>query len=148
MTLRDQINEDVKSAMRAREAARLGALRLLTAALKQREVDERVVLDDAAVVAIVDKLLKQRRESIAQFEAAGREDLAAAERFEVEVLSTYMPAALTAAEVEAAVAQAIASSGATGSRDMGKVMGLLKGALAGRADMTQVSALVKARLGA
>ncbi len=146
MTLRDRINEDVKTAMRARDSARLGALRLLTAALKQREVDERIVLDDAGVVAILEKLLKQRRESITQFEAAGRTDLVAGERFELELLSGYMPAALGDEEIEAAVADAIAQSGATSPRDMGKVMAILKPALAGRADMTRVSSLVKGQL--
>ncbi|MFT4173414.1 MAG: GatB/YqeY domain-containing protein [Rhodocyclaceae bacterium] len=146
MSLREQINEDMKAAMRARETARLGAIRLLLAALKQKEVDERITLDDAAVVAIVEKLIKQRRDSIAQYEAAKRQDLVDAERFELDVLSTYMPAALSDAEVDAAVAAAIAETGAAGPAGMGKVMGLLKGRLAGRADMTAVSAKVKAAL--
>lgn len=146
MSLRDRITEDMKSAMRAKESARLGALRLLLAALKQREVDERIVLDDAQVVAIIDKMLKQRRDSVGQFEAAGREDLAAAERFEIEVLQSYMPAAATGAEILTAIDEAIRATGAAGVRDMGKVMGQVRTGLAGRADMAQVSALIKARL--
>ncbi|GAA5171232.1 GatB/YqeY domain-containing protein [Viridibacterium curvum] len=146
MSLKERINEDMKAAMRAKESAKLSAIRLLLAALKQKEVDERVTLDDAAVVAIIDKLLKQRRDSVAQYEAAKREDLAAAERFEIEVLSAYMPAGLTDAEIDAAIAKAIADTGATGPADMGKLMAALKPALAGRADMTAVSGKVKAAL--
>jgi hypothetical protein len=147
MTLKDRITEDMKAAMRAKETARLSALRMLLAALKQREVDERITLSDADVVAAVEKMLKQRRDSIAQFEAAGRQDLADAEKFEVTVLESYMPQALTEAELDAAVAKAIAEAGAKGPADMGKVMGLLKPAIAGRADMGKASALVKRKLG-
>jgi len=136
----------MKSAMKARETARLGAIRLLLAAVKQKEVDERIELDDAAVLAVIDKMLKQRRDSISQYEAAGRQDLANAEKFEVEVLSGYMPQALSEAEIGAAVAEAVTASGAAGMQDMGKVMALLKPKLAGRADMAQVSGLVKAAL--
>ncbi|MEW5889923.1 MAG: GatB/YqeY domain-containing protein [Pseudomonadota bacterium] len=148
MSLKARINEDMKAAMRARESARLSAIRLLLAAIKQREVDERVQLDDAGIVAVIDKMLKQRRDSIAQYEAAGRTDLADAEKFEVQVLTAYMPQALSQAEIEAAVREAVAASGAKGPQDMGKVMGVLKPRLAGRADMSQVSALVKATLAA
>ena len=146
MTLKERITEDMKMAMRAKETARLGAIRLLLAAIKQKEVDERVTLDDAMVVAIIDKMLKQRRDSIAQFEAAGRNDLADAEKFEAELLSSYMPAGLSADEIVVAVAAAVSSTGAAGPGDMGKVMAVLKPQLAGRADMTEVSKLVKARL--
>lgn len=146
MSLKERVNEDMKVAMRAGETAKRDAIRLLLAAIKQKEVDERVALDDAAVVAVVDKMLKQRRDSISQYEAAGRKDLADAEKFEVELLSGYMPAGLSAEEVAAAVSDAVSASGATGPADMGKVMGLLKPKLAGRADMTEVSKLVKAAL--
>lgn len=137
----------MKAAMRAKETARLGAIRLLQAAIKQREVDERIELDDAQVVAVIEKMLKQRRDSISQYEAANRMDLADAEKFEVGVLQAYMPAQLSEAEVEAEVVKAIAASGASSAKDMGKVMGLLKSALAGRADMGKVSGLIKAKLG-
>jgi uncharacterized protein YqeY len=146
MSLKQQINEDMKSAMRAKDAPRLSAIRLLMAAIKQREVDERIELDDAAVVAVIDKMLKQRRDSIAQFEAAGRQDLADAEKAEIVVLSAYMPKALSAEEVAAEIAAAIAQTGAGGPADMGKVMAVLKGKLAGRTDMGQVSGLVKQAL--
>lgn len=146
MSLKDQITEDMKAAMRAKESARLGAIRLLLAALKQREVDERITLTDADIVAIIDKMIKQRRDSIAQFEAGNRPDLAAAERFEIEVLQAYMPQALSPEEVAAAIDRAIAESGAQGMAGMGKVMAILKPQLAGRADLTQVSALVKTKL--
>ncbi|MFA9438762.1 GatB/YqeY domain-containing protein [Uliginosibacterium sp. sgz301328] len=146
MSLKEQINEDMKAAMRARETARLGAIRLLLAAMKQKEVDERITLDDTAVVAIVEKLIKQRRDSIAQYEAAKRQDLVDAERLELEVLTAYMPAALSEGEIDAAVTAAVSETGAAGPADMGKVMGLLKGRLAGRADMQAVSAKVKAAL--
>lgn len=148
MTLKERITEDMKAAMRARESARLGAIRLLLAAIKQREVDERVTLDDAAVVAVIDKMLKQRRDSIAQYEAAGRQDLADAEKFEAEVLTSYMPAGLSDAEIIAAVAAAVAETSAKSPGDMGKIMAVLKPQLAGRADMTKVSKLVKAALAA
>jgi uncharacterized protein YqeY len=146
MTLKARINEDMKAALRARETARLGAIRLLLAAIKQREVDERVELDDPGVIAVIDKMLKQRRESISQYEAAGRTDLADAEKFEVEVLSAYLPQALAPAEIAAAIGEAIAATDAKGPQDMGKVMAALKPRLAGRADMAQVSGLVKAAL--
>lgn len=146
MTLKTRITEDMKAAMRAKDAARLSAIRLLLAAIKQKEVDERVELDDAQVLAAVERLLKQRRESIAQYEKAGRDELAAGERFEAEVLMAYLPAQLSAAEVDAAIDAAIAESGAAAPKDMGRVMGLLKARLAGRADMAAVSARVKARL--
>lgn len=146
MTLKDRINEDVKAAMRGGDAARRDALRLLLAALKQREVDERRDLADADVVAVIERMVKQRRESIAQFEKGGRQDLAKGEQFELAVLQAYLPQGLSDAEVEAAVAEAIAAAGAKSPSDMGKVMGALKGKLAGRADMARVSALVKARL--
>jgi uncharacterized protein YqeY len=146
MSLKERITEDMKAAMRAKDTARLSAVRLLLAALKQREVDERIVLIDDDVVAVIDKMLKQRRESISQYEAAGRQDLADVEKFEVRVLNTYMPQALSQAEIETAVADAIAAAGAKSPQDMGKVMAALKPKLSGRADMAKVSALVKARL--
>ncbi|HEX7954122.1 MAG TPA: GatB/YqeY domain-containing protein [Burkholderiales bacterium] len=146
MNLRARIAEDMKIAMRAKDAPRLSAIRLLLAAIKQREVDERIELTDADVLAIIEKMIKQRRDSIEQFGKGGRQDLVDKEQFEVGVLTGYMPAALSAGEIDAAVSEAIAGSGATGMADMGKVMALLKPALAGRADMGMVSALVKARL--
>ncbi len=146
MSLKLSITEDMKTAMRARDTARLGAIRLLLAAMKQREVDERIELSDADVVTIIDKMIKQRRDSIFQFEAAKRQELADAEKFEISVLQTYMPEQMTEAEVVAAVAEAITSSGAKLPQEMGKVIALLKPKLAGRADMGKVSALVKARL--
>lgn len=146
MSLKAKISEDMKSAMKARETARLGAIRLLLAAIKQREVDDRIELDDPGVLAVIDKMLKQRRDSIAQYEKAGRQDLVDAEKLEVSVLTGYMPQALSPEEIQAAVAEAIAASGAIGPQDMGKVMAVLKPKLAGRADMSQVSGLVKAAL--
>jgi uncharacterized protein YqeY len=146
MALREQLNEDMKAAMKAREAEKLGAIRLLLAAVKQREVDERITLDDGGVISVVEKMIKQRRDSIAQFEKAARQDLADKEKFEVAVLEGYLPKQLSQGEIEAIVAAAIASSGAKSPADMGKVMGIVKPALAGRADMGKVSALVKARL--
>jgi uncharacterized protein YqeY len=148
MSLKDQITEDMKTAMRAKDAARLGAIRLLLSAMKQREVDERIELTDTDIVAIIDKMLKQRRDSISQFEKGGRTDLADKEKFEVTVLTAYMPQAMSEAEVDAAVAKAIADSGAKSPADMGKVMALLKPALAGRTDMSKVSGLVKGKLAA
>ncbi len=148
MSLKLQINEDMKSAMRAKETARLGALRLLLAAIKQREVDERIELDDAAVLAVIEKQVKQRRDSVAQYEQAKREDLASAERFEIEVLSAYLPAPMSTEEIDAAIDAAIAETGATGPTGIGKLMGPLKTKLAGRADMSVVSARVKAKLSA
>ena len=146
MNLKDQVTEDMKNAMRAKETERLGTIRLLLAAIKQREVDERIVVDDAGVIATVEKMIKQRKDSISQFEKAGRDDLVAVEAAEMVVLQAYLPAQLSDAEVEAAVAAAVASTGATGPQDMGKVIGVLKGRLAGKADMGQVSGLVKAAL--
>ncbi|TAM49840.1 MAG: GatB/YqeY domain-containing protein [Paraburkholderia sp.] len=146
MSLKDRINEDMKTAMRARETGRLATIRLLLAAIKQREVDERTVLDDAAITAVIDKMIKQRKDSISQFEAAGRTDLVEQESAELAVLAAYMPAQLSEAEIAEQVQAAVAETGATGPQDMGKVMGVLKGKLAGRADMTAVSALVKAAL--
>ncbi len=146
MSLKARINEDMKTAMKARETARLGAIRLLMAAMKQKEVDERIELDDAGIVAVIEKMLKQRKDSIAQYEAAQRQDLADAEKFEVDVLMAYMPAGLSADEVAAIVAAAIAESGAKGPADMGKVIALVKPKVAGRADMGEVSKLVKAKL--
>ncbi|MCG1017917.1 MULTISPECIES: GatB/YqeY domain-containing protein [Burkholderiaceae] len=148
MSLKDRINDDMKAAMRARDSERLATIRLLLAAIKQREVDERTALDDTAIVTVVDKLIKQRKDSISQFQSAGREDLAAKESAELVVLQQYMPAQLSEADVAAQVQDAIAQAGAAGPQDMGKVMALLKGRLAGRADMTTVSAQVKAALSA
>lgn len=146
MNLTLQIREDMKTAMRAKDSVRLGAIRLLLAAIKQREVDERIELSDADVIAVINKMIKQRRDSITQFEAAARQELADIEKFEISVLQTYMPQPMTEAEVEVAVNDAIASSGAQSAQEMGKVIALLKAKLAGRADMGKVSALVKARL--
>jgi len=146
MSLKQQITEDMKTAMRARDTARLGAIRLLLAAIKQREVDERIELSDTDVIAVIEKMIKQRRDSITQFEAAARQELADAEKFEISVLQAYMPQQMGEAEVAAAVDAAIASSGAKSPQEMGKVIALLKPQLAGRADMGKVSGLVKARL--
>jgi len=146
MNLRTQITEEMKAAMRARDTQRLSAIRLLLAAIKQKEVDERKDLTDQEVIAVVEKMIKQRRESIVQYEKAARADLAAVEQFELGVLQAYMPQALSESEVEVAVAAAVTESGAQSVRDMGKVMSVLKIELAGRADMSVVSALVKARL--
>ena len=146
MSLKDQITEDMKTAMRAKDSERLGTIRLLQAAMKQKEVDERITLDDAAIVAIVDKLIKQRKDSIAAFEGAGRQDLADKEKAEMTVLQAYLPARMSEAEVTAAVQAIVAEVGAKGPGDMGKVMGVVKTRLAGKADMGQVSAAVKAAL--
>lgn len=146
MSLKDRINEDMKTALRARETAKLGAIRLLLAAIKQKEVDERVQLDDTAVLVVIDKMLKQRRDSIAQYQTAGRQDLADVEKFEADVLRAYMPAGLSREEIGAAVAVAVAETGAEGVADMGKVMAVLKPRLAGRADMAEVSKWVKIAL--
>ena len=146
MTLKDRITEDMKSALRAHEAARLSTIRLLLAAIKQREVDERKALTDADVLAVIDKMVKQRRDSIAQFTAGKRMDLVAIEQAELDVLQGYLPQQLPDAEIDAMIAAVIAETGAAGPADMGKVMGALKAKLAGRADMTVVSARVKARL--
>jgi len=147
MSLRLQIVEDMKSAMRAKDAPRLAAIRLLMAAIKQREVDERIELSDDQVIAAIEKMLKQRRDSISQYESAGRQDLSDVEKFEVSVLQGYMPQPLTDAEAEALVVAAIVSSGAAGVKDMGKVMAIVKPQMAGRVDMGKVSALIKAKLG-
>ena len=146
MSLKVRITDDMKAAMRAGEKDRLGVIRLILAALKQREVDERVELDDAQILAILEKMLKQRRDSIEQFSAANREDLAAIERAEVEIIQTYLPAQLSSTEIDAIVTNAIADSGATSAREMGKVIGLVKPQVAGRADMGQISELIKAKL--
>jgi uncharacterized protein YqeY len=146
MSLKSRINEEMKIALRAKDALRLSAIRLLLAAIKQKEVDERVELTDADVVAIIEKMIKQRRDSIAQYEKGGRQDLADAEKFEIGVLQTYMPQALSDANIEAAVSAALLAVSAKGMADMGKVMAVLKPQLAGRADMGKVSALVKAKL--
>lgn len=146
MSLKQKITDDMKAAMRAKDAVRLGTIRLLLAAIKQREVDERIELSDADIVAVIDKMIKQRRDSIEQFEAAGRQELADTEKSEISVLRDYMPQQMTEAEVEQAVIDAVAASGVQKSQEMGKVIALLKPKLAGRADMGKVSALVKARL--
>jgi uncharacterized protein YqeY len=146
MALREQLNDDIKIAMKARDSERLNALRLLSAAAKQREVDERITLDDAALIAIVEKEIKKRRESIAQYEKGQRQDLADKEKFEISVIEAYLPKQLSQAEVDAIVAEVLASTGAKSPADMGKVMGVLKPRLAGKADMGKVSAMVKAKL--
>ena len=148
MTLKERITEDMKTAMRSAEKERLGVIRMLQAAIKQREVDERITLDDAQVLAVLEKMLKQRRESITQYEAGGRADLAAKESAEISVLQAYMPAQLSESELDALIAAAIAQTGAASIKDMGKVMGILRPQLQGRADMGAVSARIKARLGA
>jgi len=146
MSLKEQITEDMKAAMRAKDMERLGTIRLLTAAMKQKEVDERVELDDAAVIAVIDKMVKQRKDSITAFEQGGRADLAAKEAAELTVLQAYLPARLSAEEVAAEVKAIVTELGAKGPGDMGKVMGAVKAKLAGKADMGQVSAAVKAAL--
>ncbi len=146
MPLREQLNEDIKTAMKARDAERLAALRLMLSAVKQREVDERITLDDAGVVAVVEKMIKQRKDSISQYEKAKRQDLADREKYEISVIEAYLPQQLSAAEIDAVIAEAVAATGATSAADMGKVMGVVKPRLAGRADMGRVSALVKAKL--
>lgn len=142
MSLKDQITDDMKAAMRARETERLGTIRLLLAAIKQREVDERVTLDDAAITAVIDKMIKQRKDSISQFQTAGRDDLVAKEQAELGVLAAYMPEQMSDEAINAEIQAAVAATGAAGPQDMGKVMGVLKPKLAGRADMTAVSGLV------
>lgn len=146
MSLKERITEDMKSAMRSGEKERLGQIRMLQAAIKQREVDERIMLDDAQVTAVLEKMIKQRREAITQFEAGGRADLAAKEITEIALLQGYLPEQLAPAELEALVAAAIAESGATTVKDMGKVMALVKARAAGRADMGAASALIKSKL--
>ncbi|HEX9208530.1 MAG TPA: GatB/YqeY domain-containing protein [Steroidobacteraceae bacterium] len=147
-TLKERITEDMKTAMRAAEKERLGTIRMLLAAIKQREVDERITLDDAQVLAVIEKMVKQRKESIVQFEHGGRADLAAREQAEIDLLTAYLPAQLSAAEVDALIREAIAATGAVSIKDMGKVMGVVKAQAAGRADMGAVSARIKAALGA
>ena len=146
MSLKERITEDMKSAMRGAQKVRLGTVRMIMAAIKQREVDERVSLDDAQVLAVINKMVKQRRESIASFEAGGRADLAAKEAAEIALLQAYLPAQLSASEIDSCISAAINSTGATSIKDMGKVMGVLKGELAGRADMGAVSARIKQKL--
>ncbi|MBX3683690.1 MAG: GatB/YqeY domain-containing protein [Thauera sp.] len=148
MTLKARITDDMKDAMRARDTARLSTIRLLLAAIKQREVDERITLDDAQVIAVLEKMVKQRRESITQFEAGGRADLVAKETAELALLQGYLPAQLSDAELDALISAAIAQTGAASIKDMGKVMGIVKGQAAGKADMGTVGARIKARLGA
>ena len=147
MSLRDKITEDMKNAMRSGEKERLGHIRMLQAAIKQREVDERITLDDAQVTAVVEKMVKQRREAIAQFETGGRADLVAKENAEIATLQAYLPAQLTEAEIDALIAEAIAQTGAASIKDMGKVMGVVKGKAAGKVDMGVVGGRIKARLG-
>jgi uncharacterized protein YqeY len=147
MSLKERIQEDVKDAMRARDKPRLATIRLITAAIKQREVDERIELDDTQVLVVLDKMCKQRRESISQFEQAGRDDLAAQEKAELELIQQYLPEQLTEAEINELIDAAMQATGASSMKDMGKVMGQLKPKLQGRADMGAVSALIKARLG-
>ncbi|OOG44354.1 glutamyl-tRNA amidotransferase [Rhodanobacter sp. C06] len=146
MTLKQQLTDDMKAAMRGGDKQRLGVIRLVLAAIKQREVDERIELDDAQTLAVLEKMLKQRRDSVSQYAAAGREDLADVERAEMTVIETYLPAQLDSAELDALVAAAIAATGASSPRDMGKVMAAVKEQAAGRADMAQVSARIKAKL--
>ena len=146
MSLKDQITEDMKTAMRAKDAGKLATVRLILAEIKRKEVDEQTTLDDAQTLAIIEKMIKQRKDSITQFEAGGRQDLADIEKAELAVLAQYMPAGLSDEEIAAEVKAAVASTGASGPADMGKVMGVLKPKLAGRADMTAVSALVKKAL--
>ena len=146
MSLKQQLTDDMKTAMKAGDKVRLGVIRLINAAIKQREVDERIELDDAAVLAVLEKMVKQRKDSITQYEAAAREDLAAVERYELGIIDAYLPAKLGEGEIVAAIDAAIAQTGATGPADMGKLMGVLKPTLAGQADMGQVSALLKKRL--
>ena len=146
MTLKERLTEDMKTAMKGGDKERLGVIRLVNAAIKQREVDERVMLDDAQVLAVMEKMLKQRRDSVSQFEAAGRADLVAVENFEIGVIEAYLPAKLSEDELDALIVAAIAETGAAGPKDMGKVMGLVKARAAGRADMGKASERIKARL--
>ena len=146
MSLRDRIQDDMKTAMRAKDKERLGAIRLILAAVKQREVDERIELNDVQVLGVLEKMIKQRRESLAQYQSAGREDLAARESFEIEVIQSYLPAPLSEADIDTLVANAVAVTGAQSVRDMGKVMALIKDQAQGRADMAKISARVKAHL--
>ncbi|MEZ0318148.1 MAG: GatB/YqeY domain-containing protein [Methylophilaceae bacterium] len=147
MSLKAQITEDMKTAMRAKDTAKLGVIRLMLAAIKQREVDERIEMDDAAVITAIEKMLKQRRDSIAAFESANRHDLADQEKFEVTVLQAYLPAQMSEEEINAIIAKVVADTGAAGAKDMGKVVGVVKPLVAGKADMAKVSGLIKAALG-
>lgn len=147
MPLKDRLQDDMKTALRAKDKLRLGAIRLILAAIKQREVDERIELNDIQTLAVLEKMIKQRRESLAQYQSAGREDLAAQEAFEIEIIQAYLPAPLSEADLDALIASAIAVTGAQSVRDMGKVMALIKDQAQGRADMAVVSARVKARFG-
>jgi len=147
MSLKAQISEDMKNAMRAKDSARLGAIRLLQAAIKQREVDERIELNDTDVIAAIEKMLKQRRDSIAAYESANRQDLADVEKFEVTVLQTYLPQQLTEEELNAILEKVVAETGASGIKDMSKVMAAIKPLVVGRADMGKISGLIKTRLG-
>lgn len=147
MSLKLQISEDMKNAMRAKDSARLGTIRLLQAAIKQREVDERIELDDSAVIAVIEKMLKQRRDSIAAYESANRHDLADIEKFEVSVLQTYLPQQLTEDEIKQILETVVTETGASGIKDMSKVMAAIKPLVAGRADMGKISGLIKTRLG-
>ncbi|HWK73408.1 MAG TPA: GatB/YqeY domain-containing protein [Povalibacter sp.] len=147
MSLKERITEDMKAAMRAKDTERLGTIRMITAAIKQREVDERISLDDSQVLAVLEKMIKMRKESVAQFLSGGREDLVAKENKEIELLQAYMPAQLSDAELDALIADAIARCGATSIKEMGKAMALVKQSAQGRADMAQVSAKLKAKLG-
>ncbi|MCC6134524.1 MAG: GatB/YqeY domain-containing protein [Candidatus Contendobacter sp.] len=147
MSIKDRLQDDMKAAMRAKEKERLGAIRLILAAVKQREIDERIVLSDIQTLAVLEKMIKQRRESLAQYQNAGRDDLAAQEAFEIDLIQSYQPAPLSEAEVEALIAAAMAATGAQSVRDMGKVMAIIKDQAQGRADMAMVSTRIKARLG-
>jgi uncharacterized protein YqeY len=146
MSLKQQLTDDMKTAMKSGDKERLGVIRLVNAAIKQREVDERIMLDDTQVLSVLEKMLKQRRDSVSQFEAAARQDLADKEKFEIGVIQHYMPAQMTAEEVDAAVAEAIQESSAASAKDMGKVMGIVKPKVAGRTDMGKLSEIVKAKL--
>jgi uncharacterized protein YqeY len=148
MSLKNKLTEDMKTAMKSGEKDRLGVIRLVNAAIKQREVDERITLDDAQVLSVLEKMLKQRRDSVAQFTTAGRDDLVAQENYEIGVIESYLPAKMSDAELADLVAAAVAEAGATGPKDMGKVMGLAKAKAAGKADMGKVSELIKAKLAA
>ena len=147
MSLKAQISEDMKNAMRAKDSARLGTIRLLQAAIKQREVDERIELDDGSIIAVIEKMLKQRRDSIAAYESANRNDLADVEKFEVSILQTYLPQQLTEDEIKGILEKVVAETGAAGIKDMSKVMAAIKPLVAGRADMGKISGLIKTRLG-
>jgi len=147
MSLKDRVTEDMKTAMRAKDAERLGTIRMITSAIKQREVDERITLDDAQVLSVIEKMIKTRKESIAQFQSGGRDDLVAKEQKEIDLLQAYLPEQLSEADLDALIAESIAQSGATSIKDMGKAMALLKQKAAGRADMAAVSAKLKAKLG-